>query len=552
MKSIQTKMILLILIGIIISSTLIGGTGILSSNEVIDADSAQIMILTCREKAQELNSVLMRIEQSVEILAKYSTDNLTSVDKLSDNAAYMNAYVKKLEELAVTVANETEGAVAVYGRINPDFSNPLAGFFKVKNQESKQFEDTEITDISKYSPDDMEHVGWYYVPVNAGKAVWMKPYYNKNIDVYMISYEIPVYKDNELLGVVGMDIDFNYLTDKVDEIKIYDTGSAFLTDKKLQTIHSKENQDGALAQKYSTDLNDRTLKNIIRLNKLYDYTLNGIARKVTFSTLENGMCLAVTAPVSEIDSAKNMLVWKTLLIAATIMAIFVLITLAIAKTIIKPLKELSKAAVEIADGNLNASLTCHSKDEVGSLSFSMQKMVAELKERMEYVNKLAYLDTLTSMKNRTAYSQELMSLESEMNNSDCSFAVFVIDVNGLKYINDTYGHDYGNKLLIAASKAITGTFGYENSYRIGGDEFAVILKDKTVEQCMEFEKQFKNSLQNYGDEIRISAAIGSAVYDKNIDHTYDELFKRADSAMYKQKQSMKSCGETSDVILWNK
>ena len=57
--------------------------------------------------------------------------------------------------------------------------------------------------------DDTEHVGWYYIPVKNGKATWMDPYLNSNVNVYMISYVVPIMIDNEAIGVVGMDIDFN-------------------------------------------------------------------------------------------------------------------------------------------------------------------------------------------------------------------------------------------------------------------------------------------------------------------------------------------------------
>ena len=59
-----------------------------------------------------------------------------------------------------------------------------------------------------YDENDMEHVGWYYIPVRAGKPVWTEPYDNANINEKMVSYVIPVYDNNVLVGVIGMDIDF--------------------------------------------------------------------------------------------------------------------------------------------------------------------------------------------------------------------------------------------------------------------------------------------------------------------------------------------------------
>lgn len=549
MKSIQSKMILLILMGIMVTATIIGGVGIFSFGRTIDNEAVRLMNLMCSEKAQELNSVLGRIEQSVEILSVYAIDNLESRDRLSNDSEYLVEYVEKLEELGLTIANETEGAVAVYMRFDPEI-NPTAsrvGFFKVENEETGEFEDFAPTDLTQYNPDDIEHVGWYYIPVREGKPVWMQPYYNENIWVYMISYVIPIYKNDELVGIVGMDIDFSYITEKSDSIKIYETGCAFLTDEDLKIVHSRNHQQGTSINGSGESFVAVEKDVITGMDTFYDYTVDGVEWKAAFQTLENGMCLAVTAPVSEINSIKYRLVVQTIIAAVLIIMVFSFIALKIAKTIVKPLKELNIAAQKIADGNLEVSLSCNSQDEVGTLSKSLREMANQLKMRMDFINGLAYMDMLTGIQNNTAYSREISMIRDDIQNGKSDFAVFVVDVNGLKYINDTYGHEYGNKLITKTAVVIAEVFGHKNVYRIGGDEFAVIMRGVNSEECRELEQKFEERLKERDGEIRILAAIGSSVYDKNIDSDYESVFKRADGEMYKRKQKMKAQGENSTV-----
>lgn len=185
MRSIQSKIIIVILTAVMVGTSIIGMTGIVSLGKASDESSVQEMNLTCREKAQELNTVLGRIEQSVEILSKYTTDNLESIDKLSEDSEYLADYTANLEEVGLTIADATDGAVAVYVRFSPDIASCTDGIFKVKSISSGMFEDEPLTDLSLYSPDDEEHVGWYYIPVNAGRAIWLQPYDNKNIDIYL-------------------------------------------------------------------------------------------------------------------------------------------------------------------------------------------------------------------------------------------------------------------------------------------------------------------------------------------------------------------------------
>lgn len=547
MKSVQTKIILLILTGIIASSTIVGVTGIMSFGKAIDEDSVKVMNLMCSEKAQELNNVLGKIEQSVEILSEYAVDNLESIDRLSKDTEYLEKFTKDLEELGLTTANATEGAVAVYVRFNPDITSSMAGFFKVKNTENEKFVDEELTDFSLYSPEDVEHVGWYYIPVNAGKAVWMQPYDNKNIDIYMISYVIPVYKDNELFGIVGMDIDFRYIAEMVDNIKIYETGHAFITDENFVIVYSRHFAPGTVVRELSDSLLAAGNDDLLSMDTLYDHELDGEEKKVVFRSLENGMKLAVTVPVSEIDRTKNRLIIQIIIMACFIMLVFVFAALAIAGTIVKPLKELNHAAKEIAQGNLEVSLACKSEDEVGTLAKSLKETAQQLKKRITYINNLAYMDKLTETKNNTAYLNEVSDIKRSMQEKEGTFAVFVIDANGLKYINDTYGHSYGNELIIAISKAAVPVFGAEHVFRIGGDEFAVILRDTDSKTCSELSEAFERNLKNYTGNLKPSAAIGSAVYDKNIDSSYESVFERADEKMYERKLDMKSRGEYSSV-----
>ncbi|MGN0374464.1 MAG: sensor domain-containing diguanylate cyclase, partial [Butyrivibrio sp.] len=242
----------------------------------------------------------------------------------------------------------------------------------------------------------------------------------------------------------------------------------------------------------------------------------------------------------EINYTKNTLIVRIIIMILLILTVFIIAAMLIAKTIVRPLRELNVAAKEIAAGNLDVSLACRSKDEVGTLSESLKETAGQLKVRIDYINNLAYMDKLTEIKNNTAYLYEVSSVNERMNGQKISFAIFVIDVNGLKTVNDTRGHDYGNKLIIAVAKAAVGVFGEDKTYRIGGDEFAVILEDADNNICDRLEAEFQESLKSNPEGMQVSAAIGYAIYDKTTDSTFENVFKRADSNMYNNKLAMKA------------
>lgn len=547
MKSIQSKIVGLILIGIIVSATLIGAVGILSLRQVSDRDSVEILNLTCSKKAQELNNIFGKIEKSVKIMSAYTIDNLESTERLSKEQAYLDDYTESLSALGETIANGIDGAVGIYVRFNPEITSPKAGYWRVLDTENERFENVEVTDLSKYSYGDVENVSWYYLPVEAGKEVWIEPYYN-DMGIYVVSYVVPMYVDDMLLGIVGMDIEFSYIAKLCDDIKIYETGYAFITDENFDIIHSREYSDEAYIKEFSASIESAKDEIGRDADKLYKYTFEGIRKEAAFRTLQNGMCLAVTAPVSEINMEGNELVAQLILVEVVVISIFIYIAWKIAKTIVEPIKELDSAAKEIANGNLDVAFECKSKDEIGTLSASLKETANQLKIRIDYINNLAFIDKLTGVKNNTAYMHDVSLINEELHNKRIEFALFIIDINGLKSINDKYGHDYGNKLIIEASNNIAEAFGYENVYRIGGDEFAVIMREFSSEKCGEYERKFINLIENCKSQFKLSAAIGSASYEESNDSSFDSVFKSADERMYKMKTEMKSQGKTSCLI----
>ncbi len=546
MKSIQTKFIVLILGCLFLSSSVIGGAGILNSKQVVDKDSAQIMNLISSEKTQEINALLSRIQQSVRTLAMYAVGQLESVDRLKNDKAYLEAYTRKLEAVAVNSANNTEGAVAVYVRFNPEFTPPTSGLFWSKTTLDGSFRRLVPTDFSGFSPEDTEHVGWYYIPVKNGKATWMAPYLNKNINIRMISFVIPLYMDNQTVGVVGMDIDFSVITDIVKGMQVYQSGYAFLTDKDGNVMYHREIENGTSLASADGALRPMTMemRNGTSGGFLYSYTWRGEDKKMAFRALSNGMRLAVTSPVAEIDAAKNSLILQIGFAVLVITGFSLLLTIFMTRRLTRPLRELNEAAKKIAAGDMSVNLTKQTKDEVGTLAESFQHTVEHLQKYINYINGLAYRDSLTGVKNKTAYLDAVPQFEARMRVGRPEFALVVMDINGLKAVNDTYGHDFGDMLLINACRVICKVFQHSPVYRIGGDEFVAILEKEDYERYPELLKKLEEETEEYNRNARIdgrlSIARGIAVYNSETDLVFANVFKRADDAMYQNKAAMKA------------
>lgn len=293
-------------------------------------------------------------------MTQYAADNLESAEKLASDRDYLQSYLDELRSLGMTASEKTEGAVTYYVRLDPEITGDNQGFFMVRNSQSGAFEANELTDLLIYSPDDVEHVGWYYIPLQAENAVWLQPYYNKNIDIYMISYVSPIYKDGAAVGVAGMDIDLGYLTKFIDGISLYETGYGYLTDSALNVVYSKISRN-------SSDKTSPTTYSAEKYpdfdpEKIYDYEIDGKKMQTALRPLDNGMYLAVAAPTLEIDKSKNLLMFHIFLCCCIISLIFIIISSGIVNKMIHPLKELDAAAKKFAEGDFDVSITADTKD----------------------------------------------------------------------------------------------------------------------------------------------------------------------------------------------
>lgn len=129
--------------------------------------------------------------------------------------------------------------------------------------------------------------------------------------------------------------------------------------------------------------------------------------------------------------------------------------------------------------------------------------------------------------------------------NSAQFAVALFDANGLKNINVTYGHAAGNMFIISAAKYICNIFKHSPVFRIGGDEFVAILENEDYQNRAELYNTFYRQMSQVTvllkeQNLPISIALGIAEYDKDEDFLYENIFARADRAMYQKKKEMKS------------
>ena len=182
-------------------------------------------------------------------------------------------------------------------------------------------------------------------------------------------------------------------------------------------------------------------------------------------------------------------------------------------------------------------------------SIHAERKVREEAHLIDDLSHRVYVDALTSVRNKRAFGDQIQGLQDRIDAGEQpAFAIAVCDCDNLKRINDEFGHDKGDIYLKCASALICQIFQHSPVFRIGGDEFAVILENSDFEHREALMRQFaqrQHEISTAAQEqwYETHVALGLAVYDPDLDHSVGDTAHRADELMYRNKQRRKAAAQ---------
>ncbi|MGX8728768.1 MAG: GGDEF domain-containing protein, partial [Lachnospiraceae bacterium] len=292
-----------------------------------------------------------------------------------------------------------------------------------------------------------------------------------------------------------------------------------------------------------------------------DYTL---ARPVKDSGGNYYALLCVDVAIEEINKTVFMNVYINIGVIIGCGLLFIIMFLRWLKAyVIRPLGILEKSVTDYAEsaegkkepadllytvpelGVRNEVLTLAEK--VRQLSICMRDYVQQVLNAQKETRGLKeqiLQDPLTLVKSKAAYNLEENVLQESIDKGKAEFAILMADMNNLKFINDKYGHERGNVYIIGGCRLICDIFDHSPVYRVGGDEFVVILRGRDFERRQELMKTLQDKVwESMNNESlkpweRYSVAIGMGEYEEGDD--VDSVLRRADQAMYAEKIRIKT------------
>ena len=175
--------------------------------------------------------------------------------------------------------------------------------------------------------------------------------------------------------------------------------------------------------------------------------------------------------------------------------------------------------------------------------YSMKRWEQKATEERDQALLASLTDSMTGVRNKHAFAMQESEIESKIVEEQAEdFGIVVGDVNGLKRINDTLGHKAGDEYIRAASRMLCEYYSHSPVFRIGGDEFVMILQGQDYENRDSILAEINREIEGNIGSNDVVISLGMTVFERGKDQSFHEVFKRADDLMYKRKEQLKKMG----------
>jgi diguanylate cyclase (GGDEF) domain len=387
-----------------------------------------------------------------------------------------------------------------------------------------------------------------------------------------IEIGIPVFEDdnsdNTSVGYIVSLIQLSYFDRFLDEITFGNTGHAILLDKSGNILYHPDKTliGSKISSAHLADMVHEYNKGQLQLSGTFEYNFDGSDQVFGYCVIPDlDWVLLVKQNVSEIKSMTNVIFILLAVICAVLLIFIVLFANAMSKRFTEPIIALRDAMRTASDGDLTVHTNIKSRNELGELSKSFNKMLhiiktnyedlasmheelllneEQLRNNYDHIEYLAYHDTLTNLPNKLAFLDYVNAALVSSPGSNKMHAIYFIDLDNFKTINDTLGHEYGDSLLIHTAKILTSVGTNGMLAKTGGDEFLIFRenissKSEAIQFASNIIERFREPIDLDGESVYISISIGIAIYPDN-GLSPNTLIKNADIAMYKSKETGKN------------
>ncbi|WP_053956511.1 methyl-accepting chemotaxis protein [Inediibacterium massiliense] len=420
MKKISSKITISIIACSLIIALLLGTISLFESSKYVKKEAHDTLLFMAQSYANDFSKDLKEVEGWITGLNSniFSTFD---IEEFKKDPSYIQKYQKEIDFMIQSLALKTHEVQGIYFTFNPELTGKAYEIWYINEDGKFEKVDCDLDSQNSYINEfylENEDMSWYYNPIKMKKGVWDDPSLEEEINKTVASYTEAVYKDDILIGVVGIDIDIDHIKNTIDDMNVYDTGYAVLYNSEYDylmhpTFTMKDNlktiEDGKLG--FIAQHMEKKDSGVI------EYEWTDQEKIIGYAHLSNGWILELVPSIEEIFKPVDQLRFKIALFILLGIILSVIIGLYIGRSISKPIVKIT----ELIDRTEKLDLAYDKayekyydyKDESGIMFKSMNILRKSLRE---FANEL--IDTSECISNN-AYNVERLTdaLKDKVNNN---------------------------------------------------------------------------------------------------------------------------------------
>ena len=452
MKKISSKIVLSIIVSTVVISLTIGVVNSIKGRDIVIKEAKnniQYMVNSTENELEGTYKNMSTLANDIEACAKGMMDP-NMIDK--KDKKYMDNYEKTLHPIINNIVSSQEKGYGAYFMIDPKlYDDKLVKVICYEDSDNTgKVQKSDYEYESATFNEGNEDKAWYYEETKNMKGTWDVGEDSKG--KVNITYTKPVYVDNKLIGLIGIDINFTDYAKQIKEKKFYDTGYVCLLDKDLNYIaHKSKNKDmNLLSEKKGINKN---IGEIIKGDKeqVIKSEVDGVKSYVGYTTLSTGWKMMISIPESEIIVDMTRL--NTVILSITIVGIAVAYIFArfVGKKICNPLSDVTEMLgnmknLDLTKGFKNDSLLKH-KDEIGVMANSVNQFRLFLKESLCSVKDIS-ARVLQNAENVSQESNDCVNFASNINDTVDEVAKGATDLAINSQDGATRLENLSNKIMV--------------------------------------------------------------------------------------------------------
>ena len=559
-----------------------------------------VTITLMKGSQRAVDSVLREMSQSMLQQVKIQLDNrFTEANKLNEihidsfkagvfnlgdqsgRERYFVSLLKNFHDVAMTYVGLKDGSFygarrTIEGNIQVVRNN------KMTKGASEYYSTSDKGDgvsfVEKFDNFDPRKRPWYIKAVSTESPCFSDIYNHFVFKEPTITVSYPIYENNELIGVFGVDYLLTWLGKTLSSLPIGNSGQIFVVNSNNQLVSSSSdekifksengNSELIMANESENEIIRKTIELSEKLqeSKLISFDVNKKKYYANSESFEkDGVKWKIYIVLAEVDflSEMNNAIRETEMFNVLFILLFLVFGFWLARWITKPIVNLNASAKSLTEGDFKHVDYENRQDELGQLTKSFNIMgsqltdlvanlemqvaerTLELKERNEVLQELSFLDGLTGIPNRRRFDDFFnLAFSLSIRNSQ-PIAVLMLDIDEFKKYNDTYGHLQGDECIknIAAVLKNTVKRKTDIAARYGGEEFIVVLQDADKDSIIKVSKEIMRGIKDLNMEhiesihrvVTVSIGIVFEVPYKNQNPA--EFIARADEALYYSKNN---------------